>query len=132
MTNEMFDYDDNILVPTSFLKICSKISKITFGLSFYLFDYFSTESGKKELFKTLSIKEIKKELNVSESSIRRAINEIIDKKIFLVYEDNSDKEKTFDFFMVNEKNKQLFEKLKTGEVVVTTERYYTEKKNDIS
>lgn len=121
--------DSFLTVPRTFRKMFLKLSKITSGLSLYLFDYFSTETGRKNIFKSFSIQELKKKLEVSESSIRRAINEIINNKIFLVYQ--SPEGKFFDFFLVNQKNKEYFEKLKTGEAVVTTKRYYIEKQDNI-
>lgn len=86
--------DSFLSIPRTFRKMFLKLSKITSGLSLYLFDYFSTETGRKNFCKTISIKELKKNLGVSQSSIIRAIKEIIENKIFLIYED------TFNFFGV--------------------------------
>lgn len=125
---EIFE-DRFIAIPDSFENLIDKLSRITTKLSVSIFKYFSTETGRRNIFKSFSIQELKKKLNVSESSIRRAINEIIDNKIFLVYQ--SPEGKTFDFFITNTKNKECLEKLKTGEAVVITKRYYMEKQDNI-
>ena len=125
--------DSFLNVPRNFLKIISKvrISFTTTRLVLYIFDYFSTETGRKNFCKTISIENLKKNLGVSKSSIIRAIKEVTDNKIFLVHEDTTFKEKTFGFFIVNEKNKQLFEKLKNGKSILNLKQYFKEEDNNI-
>lgn len=127
---EIFE-DRFIAIPDMFEKVLDKLSKITTRLSISIFKYFSTETGRRNFCKTISIQELKKNLNVSQSSIIRAIQEIIDNKIFLVHEDTTFKEKTFGFFINNEKNKQLFEKLKNGKSILNLKQYFKEETNNI-
>lgn len=102
--------------PRGFLKLMKDLSKSTFIVTEYLYDYFSTETGRNKTFKIWDIEDLKNLTELSRSSILRAVDEIKKVGLFLVYEHEKGKNKTFGFYVKTKENLDLFSKLEAGDV----------------
>jgi len=80
----------------------------------WLFDYFSTETGRKRKSKTISLSELMEIHSLSKGSIKDAIKKLKANEVFLIHEDKSSKEKIYTFFLDCEENRKIFEDIKNG------------------
>lgn len=91
-------------------------SKATFIFMDEIFDYFSTETGKRLGYKILNVKKLKEELGISKSSLYRAIQEVNEKEIFIVLPTSENK---FILYFINEQSLEIKRQVETGELIVS-------------
>ncbi len=97
-------------------KNVKNMSKTTNNLCAILYPYFSTETGRYKQHKEFTITLLRSELGTkdkiaSRNAVDSAIKEIKDLGLFLVNEGFLGKEKTITFYLPNEKNKDIFNKV---------------------
>ena len=119
--------------PRFFKEKMKGLTKTAILLSEELFDYFSTESGRKKTHKIWSTSEIKNLIGTSRSSITRAIEEIKELGIFLIHSEGENKYKEYGFYVKTIENIALFERVKEDKTFLQLKRtkYFEEIPNNI-
>lgn len=102
-SKEFFD-GSYFMTPRNLSKVINKLSRPCFVIMNHLFIYFSTEAGRKTGIKEYTLSELVILCELSKSTIVRAVNEIAEKKIFIVKIDVKKFGTEYIFMVINQKN----------------------------
>ncbi len=102
-SKEFFD-GSYFMLPRNYGKIINGLSRPCFIVTNHLFIYFSTEAGRKTGIKEYTLNELVILCELSKSTIVRAVNEIVEKKIFIVKIDVKKFGTEYIFMVINQKN----------------------------
>lgn len=120
-TNDLFEGSFASAPVNDYWKNVRNMSKTTNNLCAILYPYFSSETGRQRQHKEFTISMLRHELGTKEklasrNAIDTAIKEIKELGLFLINENFLGKEKTITFYIPNEKNKEIFEKVSNNEL----------------
>lgn len=102
-SKEFFD-GSYFMTPRNLSNVINKLSRPCFVIMNHLFIYFSTEAGRKTGIKEYTLNELVILCELSKSTIVRTVNEIAEKKIFIVKIDVKKFGTKYIFMVINQKN----------------------------
>ncbi len=124
-TNDLFE-DSFLSVTRTFNKLflSDKITNTTAKICMKLFDYFSTETGRTLAYKTFNITELRTFLGkdnklVSRTTLKTAVNQIIENNLFLCDIGYNGQEVMYAFYPRNLFTIKLFEDVNNGKLGFT-------------
>lgn len=119
MKNSEFQQSSFFAIGRKYRQARRKCSKSAFILMDEIFDFFSTETGKRNGYKVLNVAQLSKELELSKNSIYTALEEIDNNEIYIVLKD---KKHNYIVLPITEESQELKRLIALGEIEISFDK----------